>query len=114
MIDRLQKLIQLIRQTGDRIVVFDNSAPDDSYVIMAASDYEKMVAEARGVKGLTEDELIDKINQDITVWKTERSGTPGFSDFPKENAKPKASSAWAIPESRRREAREFGESVPHE
>lgn len=114
--DRLQQLIRLIKQTGDKLVVFDSLAPDDSYVIMPAPDYEKLAGRARGVKGLTEDELIDKINQDITVWKSERSGSPGFSDFPKENKeihKPTPKSVWKIPESRKREAQEIIEEPPY-
>ncbi len=111
--DRLQQLIRLIKRTGDKLVVFDSITPDDSYVIMPSGDYEKLAAQARGVKGLTEDELIDKINQDITVWKSERSGTPGFSDFPKENHKPTPKSVWKIPESRKREAAEIIEEPPY-
>jgi hypothetical protein len=35
---------------------------------MSLADYEKMVFGKSPVKGLTEDELLDRLNQDIAVW----------------------------------------------
>jgi len=64
----LQKLVNLLKKTGDKAVVLDESG-DPSYVIMTVSDYEELILGKSGVSGLTEEELLDKINRDITIWK---------------------------------------------
>ena len=126
MLDRLQRLIHLINKTGDKLIVFDQLEPDNCYVISSLSDYEHIVKEGNGVQGLTEDELIDKINRDIAIWKNGQVQGPEFSDYsqdytensenkeretPRTWSPPKPSlehpvskNSWTIPESRRREA----------
>ncbi|HRH33135.1 MAG TPA: hypothetical protein PK720_03295 [bacterium] len=129
MSDRLQRLIHLINKTGDKLIVFDENKEDNCYVISSLSNYEGLVHQSGGVKGLTEDELIDKINRDIAVWKSDQAPGPEFSDFSQEFEEnqqnsvseervptpiwspPKASfdrkpakNSWTIPESRLREA----------
>lgn len=127
MSDRLQRLIHLINKTGDKLIVFDQDQPDNCYVISSLRDYEQTVKETTSVKGLTEDELIDKINRDIAVWKSDQRESLDFSNFSEEFVAteedqvaseektwtpPKPSSPsnqesknmWKIPESRRREA----------
>lgn len=126
MADRLQRLIHLINKTGDKLIVFDQQNSDNCYVISSLSDYEEVVKEGGDIKGLTEDELIDKINRDIAIWKNGQVQGSEFSDFPQEYTEnqtepepevtqswspPKPSfereppkNNWTIPESRRREA----------
>ncbi len=127
MLDRLQHLIHLINKTGDKIVVFDQYQADNSFVISSLKSYENSVEKADNVKDLTEDELIDKINRDIAIWKNSQVQGSEFSDFSSEYTEnkedsnqeiarpwspPKASferpsaskNVWKIPESRRREA----------
>jgi hypothetical protein len=67
----LQKLIRLSKKTGDRLIVFDDNNSEDSFVLMGVNDYEKLVIHKSEVRGLTEDELLDKINRDIAIWKSE-------------------------------------------
>ena len=67
----MQKLIRLSKKTGDRLIVFDDNNPEDSFVLMGVNDYEKLVIQKSEVRGLTEDELLDKINRDIAIWKSE-------------------------------------------
>lgn len=71
MSQRLEKLINLSRKTGDRIIVFDPQKSDDGYIIMPVEDYEKIVIGKNEVRGLTENEMLDKINRDIAVWKSD-------------------------------------------
>lgn len=131
MSDRLQRLIQLINKTGDKLIVFDSNQSDNCYVISSLKDYERLIKESGGVKGLTEDELIDKINRDIAVWKSDQTEGLEFSGFsddyavdsappePTESGAPEgwnppkpstppvskeAKNMWKIPESRRRDA----------
>jgi len=37
--EQLKKILNLVKKTGDRVVIFDASAPEDSYVIMDFNDY---------------------------------------------------------------------------
>lgn len=70
MSNELKRIINLARKTGDRIIVVDSSSPFvRPYVVMDLDSYEKLTAGSSRVKGLTEDELLDKINGDIAVWK---------------------------------------------
>lgn len=127
MLDRLQHLIHLINKTGDKIVFFDQYHSDNCFVISSLKSYENTVEKVDNVKDLTEDELIDKINRDIAIWKNSQVQGSEFSDFSSEYTEnkedmnhksastwspPKASferpstskNLWKIPESRRREA----------
>jgi len=63
----LNKIINLIKKTGDRCVVLDSQG--NSYVVMSLKDYERIVFNKSEIRSLTEDELLDKINREIALWK---------------------------------------------
>lgn len=69
--NQLQKALNLSKKTGDRIIVFDNSESQNPYVVMGLDEYEKIIVGHSEVRGLTENELLDKINRDIAIWKTD-------------------------------------------
>ena len=71
MFDRLEKLINFIKKTGEKVIFSDSSSFDDFYVILALKDYEKLLGEPANIKGLTGEELVDKINRDIALWKSQ-------------------------------------------
>ena len=66
----LKKVIDLIKKTGDRCIVL-NEDGEPTYVLMTFGDYEALVfgKSAPEVAGLTENELLEKINRDIATWK---------------------------------------------
>lgn len=80
-IDKIKKAINLVRKTGDKIVLFEE-AENDGVVIMSIEEYEKLVGgkadsyagqmalgqEDEDIGNLTEQELIDKINRNIAAW----------------------------------------------
>ncbi len=70
--NQLQKAINLSKKTGDRIIVFDNHKSDNVFVVMSLNDYENLVLGRSEVRGLTENELLDKINRDIAIWKSDQ------------------------------------------
>lgn len=73
----LNKIISLLKKTGDKAIILDqNSEP--SYVIMTISDYEQLILGKSGVSGLTEAELLAKINRDMAIWKDSQE----ISDLP--------------------------------
>ena len=68
-----ERLFNLIRKTGDKVVFYD-SAKDEAYVMMRMEDYEKMTNGGRGQPTLTNyraPDKIEKINQDIALWREE-------------------------------------------
>lgn len=70
--DILERVFNLIRKTGDKVVIVDQN-DETAYVVMNLDDYEKMAGAARG-RGLTEgraSDKIEKINQDIALWREE-------------------------------------------
>lgn len=56
---QLKQVINLSKKTGDRIIVFDNSEPEDSFVVMTLEQYEKLLNSSDN--NLTDKKIIDKI-----------------------------------------------------
>ncbi len=69
--NQLQRAINLTKKNGDRLVVFDKADSEEPFVVMSLDDYEKLVIGHNEVRGLTENELLDKINRDIAIWKSD-------------------------------------------
>ncbi len=72
--NQLQKALSLTKKTGDRLIVFDLSQDIDPFVVMGLNEYEKIVIGKSEVRGLSEDELTDKINRDIAIWRSDQNG----------------------------------------
>lgn len=68
--DQLQNVLSLIEKTGDKAVVLEKGKP--AYVMMRLKDYEGLILGKSEIRGLTEEELLDKINRDIAIWRSER------------------------------------------
>ena len=114
--DQLQKAINLAKKTGDRLLVFDSAKPDNVFVVMSVKDYENLVLGKSEVRGLTEDELLDKINRDIAIWKSEQEFNGSLGDFENpqtdrpesiEKIIKKAKRGWTIPPKRKVNAEEI-------
>ena len=71
MLNQLQKAINLAKITGDKIMVIDSLKPDSAFVVMRLEEYEKFVLGQNELRSLTEEELLDRINRDIAIWKSE-------------------------------------------
>ncbi|HBA36966.1 TPA: hypothetical protein DCZ15_03795 [Candidatus Falkowbacteria bacterium] len=116
--EQLKKILNLVKKTGDRVIVFDGNAPDDSYVIMNFDNYSELAATGNSgnfspvsaksevksdqTENLTEEDLTDKINREISMWKNRDD----LSSATEEN-KPKQ--AWQIPPQVKDKAREIQE-----
>ena len=64
----LEQIIEFAKKTGDRLVIFDKNN-SSAFVILDLKDYEKLVLSKDDIKDLTEDELLNKINRDIAIWR---------------------------------------------
>lgn len=67
----LGQVLELIQKTGDRCIVLPQN-DEKPYVILSLPEYERLVLGKSDVTSLTEDELLDKINRDIAIWKTQQ------------------------------------------
>jgi len=117
--DQLQKAINLAKKTGDKLIVFDSSKPENVFVVLSLKDYENLVLGKSEVRGLTEDELLDKINRDIAIWKSDQGEAENFEAIPDyfrelpvkeesfEKAMKKAGNSWSIPSRRKINAEEI-------
>jgi hypothetical protein len=81
---QLERAIKIAANTGDKIIVVDESN-ERSSVVMNLDDYEVLLNGQHKVnyeiKNLTEDELLDKINRDIVTWKDANSDKKIFDDL---------------------------------
>lgn len=110
--NQLQKAIDLVKKTGDKIIIFESINSNNAYVIVGLKDYENLVLGRSEVRGLTEDELLDKINRDIAIWKSSQNE----NDFTGEekikspgneiNQDKKIIKAWSIPKDIKENAEE--------
>ncbi len=122
--EQLKKILNLIKKTGDRVVVFDAASPEESYVIMDFDRYSSMTLTEESImakqeeaplkneisqensslrdktENLTEEDLTDKINREISMWKN-RENLPYLA----EEEKPKK--AWQIPSQVKDKAQEI-------
>jgi hypothetical protein len=79
MSDRLDRILNLSKKTGDTVIVHDPSSEHD-LVVLPFDQYEDLVAaEHPSLSGdyddylleeMSERELIDKINRDIAIWRS--------------------------------------------
>jgi len=72
--DAINKVFSLIQKTGDRCVVVSPDT-DEAYVVLSLAEYERIVFGRTDVSELSEDALLDKINRDIAVWKSQQDDT---------------------------------------
>ncbi|HZJ41078.1 MAG TPA: hypothetical protein VFD16_02340 [Candidatus Saccharimonadales bacterium] len=109
MSEQFKKIIELIKQTGDKVIVFDAASPDSAYVVMDFDSYSQangqkvlvdkapesqktpnFTAEKTKAENLTEEDLTDKINREISMWKNQENA-PVLSE------EDKVKKNWKIP-----------------
>ncbi|MFA6995285.1 MAG: hypothetical protein WC249_02635 [Patescibacteria group bacterium] len=112
--EQLKKILNIIKNTGDRVIIYDAANPDDSYALMDFSNYARLIdntekkmdkpnlinqenslnkpelpVKSEKIENLTEEDLTDKINREISNWKNKED-----SSYLGEENKPKK--AWEI------------------
>lgn len=63
----LNRILDLIRKTGDKYIFEDDNG--DVFVVLSLDDYENFIFKNNQLKNLSEEELLNKINKDIAIWK---------------------------------------------
>jgi len=62
-----KELEELIDLAGGRYIIVDGGQP--KYIVMNFDEYKSAVLERKSIQSLSEEELIEKINSDITLWR---------------------------------------------
>lgn len=74
----LKQIINLTKK-GERLVVV-NDQGEPQFVVMNIAEYENLTnGESEDIRGLTEEELLAKINRDIAVWKADQKVDEQFA-----------------------------------
>lgn len=74
---KLDQVLDLVAKTGDRVIVV--SEKHDPYVIMSTNEYESLLHNSSELNNLTEEQLLDKINRDISVWRSSQEDLSEYS-----------------------------------
>jgi len=120
--EQLKKILNLVQKTGDRVIIFDSQNPNNSQVIIGLDNYINLVdgripsnqeekaniqelplnsfANLERTENLTEEDLTDKINREISMWKNRDN-----SAYLNEDEKPVK--AWQIPPQIKKKAQEI-------
>lgn len=69
--DSLKKIIRLIEKTGNTCVIINENG-DPKFVLMNLNDFERLVDQNADIKDLSEEELLEKINRYIAMWRAGR------------------------------------------
>lgn len=80
-----KKLKEALELLGGKAIIKDG---DQLYVLMTVKEFKKIRQD--GIEGLTKQELVDKINNDIAMWKVtqeeDRLDAVNLEEIRKENA----------------------------
>lgn len=62
-----KELKDLIRDVGGKFIIAENGKA--RYIAMSFGEFQKSVSGKTPVQALTEEELVDRINADIALWR---------------------------------------------
>lgn len=98
---QINRVIKLVRRTGDKAVIMDNES-DSVMMLMDLDAYEKILENSGRVETLTEEELMDRINRDVAVWRAynDKERSEKLVDEEVVEQKPMAKSAPIMEEKR--------------
>ena len=97
--EQLKKILNLIKKTGDKVIIYNENEPESSFALMNLDEYENLAGGVEKLKDspiiasnsdLTCDDLTDRINCDISTWKNQEN-SPYLAE------ESKSRNPWAIP-----------------
>jgi len=78
--EKLSRLQDLIKKTGDKIVLL-SEFDDNDLIIMPLAQYEKIIEPVKTLKDMDEKELLNRINRDINLWKENQAEKEWDEEF---------------------------------
>ena len=73
--NQLDRIIKLVRRTGDRFVIMDKET-DEVMIMMNLGEYENLLNDSTPVEDLEEEEMLNKLNHDISRWRDQKKTPP--------------------------------------
>jgi len=70
-----KELQEIMDLAGGRYIIVENGRP--KYIVMNFDEYRAAVLDRKSVQALTEEELIEKINSDISLWREKQTAEDG-------------------------------------
>ena len=67
-----QKIISLYKKIKHELIIMDK---DDTYVVMNLSQFNSLLDQGKDVRQMSEDELINQINQQVADWRASQDTT---------------------------------------
>lgn len=74
---QLDRIIRLVKRTGDRFVVLDRDT-DEAMVVMNLNEYEDLLNTTTEVENLAEEEMLGRLNRDINRWQEQNNKKPAL------------------------------------
>ena len=86
---QINRVIKLVKRTGDKTIIMDNES-DAVMMLMELGAYENMLDRSSGIEKLTEEELLEKINRDVAIWRAynDKERSEAYDDVPVYTPKP--------------------------
>jgi hypothetical protein len=98
--EQLKKAIKLAKLSGGSVIMFNPKEPQDTFVLLDLKTYENyLTKQTKEKNNLTDEDLADKINREISLWKNKDN--PDLID-PEENKRKR----WQIPPRVKSQAKE--------
>ena len=66
--NQLNRLLKLVKRTGDRLVVLDKET-ESTVVMMEVDEYEKLLDGGPKLEDMSEEDILDKINREVAIWR---------------------------------------------
>ncbi|HLM84424.1 MAG TPA: hypothetical protein VK254_04435 [Candidatus Bathyarchaeia archaeon] len=66
-----KELKEIMDLAGGRYIIVEGGAP--KYIIMNFDEYRTAILDKKAVQALSEEELIEKINSDIALWREKQN-----------------------------------------
>ena len=66
-----KELEEIMDLAGGRYIIVEDGHP--KYIVMNFDEYRSAVLDKKSVQALTEEELIEKINSDIALWREKQT-----------------------------------------
>ena len=76
------KVLDLVNKTGDKVIVV--SEKYEPYILMTFKEYNSILKSFSSINKLSEEELLNKINRDIAIWKSSQDDEYKIEDKAKE------------------------------
>ncbi len=73
--NQLDRIIKLVRRTGDRFVIMDKET-EETMVLMNLNEYENLLNDTSSLEDLEEEDMLNKLNHDISRWQTQKNRQP--------------------------------------